>query len=93
MTKDLNIQYVICPDKECKGFWEESDFPCDGNCPKDCKFFIYCGACREKIVFDPKVVTTLMRIDCTHAHPKYGNCGGCNFTRMSGHWEITYETH
>lgn len=91
-------QYVVCPDKECKGFWSEDNegFLCDGKCPKDCQFYIICPNCKHKIYFDPKYISKLQRIECNNQipHPtldeKY-RCGCCIFTRISSStYNLTY---
>ncbi len=87
--KDIN--YVVCPDKKCGSFFTD-DFLCEKNCPYNCQFFIICGCCGEKIYFNPKLTSIFTRIDCNNqlSNNKF-NCGGCNFTRMSGRYEIIYK--
>ena len=88
---EVNKQYIICPDKDCKKFWDEEDFACNGSCPQNCKMYIVCPACGNKVYFNPKDTSQWQRIDCTASIGNGFTCGGCSFARMSGKYELEYE--
>ena len=88
------LQYIVCPDRNCLSFYADvnENFLCDGKCPKECKFYVICPICKNRIYFDPRDVSRMQRIDCNfpdEAHPGF-TCNACIFTRINGIYELTY---
>ena len=62
---DKDATYLLCPDKNCKLFWDKSQScPCEQSCPHKDKLIklIICWGCRELIEL-PGDHNKLCRVD------------------------------
>jgi len=82
--------YLLCPDKNCKLFWDTSRrIPCESDCPMQNRLIkiIICKKCCEVIEL-PGNHSGLCRVD--HNCPDGGGCMNIN-QRMSGKYELIYK--
>ena len=86
---DSNVNYVLCPDKDCKLFFASTKYMiCEHECPKqDEKIIIVkCSFC-DKLIELPGETSTLVTV--SHSC-KNGNTP-TSFVRMSGKYQLIYE--
>jgi hypothetical protein len=63
---EKGITYLLCPDKNCDGFWHERDFPCEYHCPKieSLKKILFMGK-EENLVILPGDHSCMQRVEWT----------------------------
>ena len=79
---ESDINYYICPNHDCEGFFSEKDL-CDRDCPWEShqRIVIKCWSCGKTIVL-PGDHCSWCRVDC--------ECGAANFQRMSGKSRLVF---
>ena len=86
---DDDTTYLLCPDKKCKLFWDETQrMPCEDNCPRQDKLIkmIICRGCHGLIEL-PGNHHMICRVD--HNCPDGRRVS--NFHRMSGKYNLLYK--